>query len=157
MRDLESQAQPALEKLLERDERNLYAELGMRLEAIKQDPSISGNFDLDAQGYEAFGVPKVIRDFGQQFFERMSVQAYALVCGSNAEHSQEREKLISAFGIGKEAVAPALAALMVSSLGLAPALAAVLAALVIKLFFKPGHAAMCEVWKARLPQAKECP
>jgi hypothetical protein len=59
---------------------------------------------------------------------------------------------VDAFGIGGEAVATALAAVMVTSLGLAPAVAAVVAALAIKLFFRPAHGAMCDVWKGKLGQ-----
>lgn len=152
MADLVAQAQPATERLLTLDDDALYAELAVRLQAIKQDPTASADFDLtvNQSSVEAMGAWDNLTDFGRRFFDRMSKQAYALMCGADADDSNERQQLTEAFGIGKDAVAPALAALLVAQLGLASAIAAVLAAIAIRLFFKPAYEAMCEVWHDKL-------
>jgi len=45
-----------------------------------------------------------------------------------------------------------LAAALVSSFGWAPAIAAVVAALVVKLFFRSGYEIACQMWKEKLPK-----
>jgi len=152
MDDHEAQAQPAVERLLSADTDALYLELGKRLQGIRRDPAASGNFDMDAQSpIEGMG-PDQLRGFGRRFFDRMSRQLYELICGADAQDSAERENLASAFGLGRDAVAPSLALLFVGHLGLAPAIATVIAVLVVKLFFRPGYDAMCEIWKNNLTE-----
>jgi len=156
MADLVTQAQPATDRLLTLDENQLYGELAVRLQEIKRDPTASANFDLKVDPkLEAMGALQDIRDFGRRFFDRMSRQACGVMCGPDADNTNERHQLAQAFGIGKDAVAPALAALFVAHLGLAPAIAAVLAALAIKVFFKPAYDAMCDVWKDKLKEEKD--
>lgn len=46
-----------------------------------------------------------------------------------------------------------IAGLLVANLAMAPAAATVVAALVLRLFFKPAYGAMCEVWRTKLPAA----
>lgn len=152
MTDLVSRARPAVEALADRDEEQLYEELGRRMQAIQRDLSLSASFapSIDTR-LEPLGAAEDFKKFGRAFFERVNVQAYQLVCGKEAEHSEEREQVIDAFGIGKEAVAPAIAALLVAHLGLAPAIAAVIAALIIRVFFRSAYEAMCQVWKEKQP------
>jgi hypothetical protein len=45
-----------------------------------------------------------------------------------------------------------VASLLVAQLGLAPAIAAVVAALIIKHVFSNALGAMCDVWKDKLPE-----
>jgi hypothetical protein len=153
MADPERQAESAVEMLMTYDEDRLYSELGMRLRTVRRDPTKSAQFDLVPDTpLEELGVADDLRAFGRKFFDRVSTQAYALVCGSDSEQTEERGKLLQAFGIGRDAVAPALSVLLVGHLGLAPAIAAVVATLIVRLFFRPAHEAMCEVWQGRLPQ-----
>jgi hypothetical protein len=42
--------------------------------------------------------------------------------------------------------------LLVSYLDLAPTIAAIVAAIAVKLFFRPAHQAMCDIWKTKLAQ-----
>ncbi|MFL6275320.1 MAG: hypothetical protein ACJ74G_08905 [Blastocatellia bacterium] len=151
MANLVDHARPATERLLTLDDDQLYAELAMRMQEIRRDPALSADFNLAVESpVESMGALADLADFGRRFFNRVSRQAYALMCGDDAEDSNERHQLTQAFGLGKDAVAPALAALIVAHLGFAPAIAAVIAALAVKLFFKPAYEAMCEVWKEKL-------
>jgi hypothetical protein len=150
MADLVDRARPATERLLSLDDNQLYAELAVRMQEIRRDPASSADFNLAPKSpVESMGFED-LADFGRRFFNRVSRQAYALMCGDDAEDSNERNQLTQAFGLGKDAVAPALAALFVAHLGFAPAIAAVIAALAVRLFFKPAYEAMCEVWKEKL-------
>ncbi len=147
-------AKKAVSRISTLNEDALYSELGKRLRMNQSDPRTAVNFEPEKEPeFETLGFEQA-RELGRVFFERVHLQAFNLVCGADAEESKEREQLINAFGIGKEAVASALAAVLVAHLAMAPAVAAVVAVIAIKLFFKPAHGAMCEVWKKNLPDGK---
>lgn len=144
-------AQNATSRLMAYSEADLYRELGQRLKQIARDPSGSADFDLQVgPQIETLGAVDDIRTFGEQYFNRVNQQVYALICGTETENGAERTRLLDAFNLGRDAVTSTLAALLVAQLGLAPAIAAVMATLVIKLFFQPAHGAMCDVWKTHL-------
>ena len=152
MADLKSSAQPAVSDLLQSDEDQLYEQLGIRVQAIKRDPSVSGSF-APSVTYEAAAMGPLddLRDFGKAFFERFQGQAYNLICGSGQEDTDERKDLMKAFGLQKDDVAAAITALLIAQLAMAPAIAPVVAALIVRLCFRPAYGAMCDVWKTKLP------
>ena len=152
MDELEKHAAPAMEKLLQSDPDQLFAELGLRQKAIQADPSQAGRFETTATYQAEFAGPMdVLKQIGRSFFDRVSKDLYGIVCGSDPENTQERKQLWDAFGGGKATFAAALAAIGVSWFGWAPAISAVVAALVVKLFFKNAIDATCQVWKQHLP------
>jgi len=147
MTDFSAAARKSVDELKNKNTDELYLELGQRLYAMQQDPSIGGSYSPELPaGIEALGATDDLKDFGQRFFKRVNAQAYALVCGVDAENSEERENVLDAFGVGKDAVAPAIAALLVLHLGMAPAISAVVATLILRVFFRPAYESMCEVW-----------
>jgi hypothetical protein len=75
---------------------------------------------------------------------------YNLICGDDSKNAVCLRKLLEALVIGWLAFAAVLTSVLISSFGFAPAIATVLAALVVQLFFNNAQAAMCEVWKKRL-------
>jgi hypothetical protein len=151
MADLKDQAQPALERLLQSEPDQLFTELGLRQKAIENDPTQAGLFEITATYDAPFAGPlDVLKEFGQRFFDRVNKDLYNLVCGDDANNANERKKLLDAFGLGGVAFAGVLTSVLISSFGWAPAIATVVAALVVKLFFNNAQAAMCEVWKKHL-------
>lgn len=152
MIELVDLVRPAVENLLQSEESQLYEELGVRQKAIMIDPAKAGFFEPDlTYDAEEMGSLDDLRDFGRILFEKLNVDAYNLVCGTKTEDSEERRKLLAAFGIDDKVVAAAIAALLITHMAIAPAIAAVVAAIIVKLFFQNTHRAMCEVWKKKLP------
>jgi hypothetical protein len=151
MTTFEEQARPVVGELSERNEDELYQELALRLKGIAEDPSRAGDLRLAVDhAPDLMGPLDDLQDFGRRFFARFLPEAYRLVCGN--EDAEERKKVQDAFGIGPEAVGAAIAGAVVSGFGLAPAAAAVVAALILRLFFRPAYQAMCEVWQEKLPK-----
>jgi len=153
MPELDQLALPAAKQLLQSDEDQLYEELAIRQKAILKDPALAGSFS-PAAAYNAalMGPMDDLRNFGKIFFSRLNRDCYDLICGGAGADNQEREKVAKAFGIGKTEVAAAIAGVIVAHFAIAPAIAAVVAALIVKLFFRNAQEAMCEVWKAKLPK-----
>ncbi|MGH9632133.1 MAG: hypothetical protein ACRD7E_27830 [Bryobacteraceae bacterium] len=151
MPENEDQIQSAIEDLLASDEAQLFEELAIRNRAMVKDPSVAGSYKPRVSYNAALmGPMDDLRNFGRRLFNKVNKDCYQLVCGGGDADKQEREKLLDAFKLGKTEVAAAMAALFVAYLNVAPAIAAVLAALVVKLFFKNAHEAMCEVWSEKL-------
>src|ERR1035437_8052268 len=144
MPELQDQAKAAVEKLLQSQEDQLFAELGLRGKAIDADPAVAGQFDPDISYDAEFAGPMdALKEFGQRYFDKVNRQVYDLVCGATKESEEDRGKLRDAFGMDKPTSAGVLAGVLVSSFGWAPAIAAVVAALVVKLFFRPGSELSC--------------
>jgi hypothetical protein len=151
MADLDSLAQPAVEQLLKADEQQLYEQLGIRAKAVAGDPSIGSSFAPTVTYDQAqMGLKEDVQEFGQRLFGRWQTEAFKLVCGHDPGDEQDRQKVVNAFGLGEVAIASTLAALLVTHLGIVPALAGVIAALVVKRFFRPGYEEFCQVWDKRL-------
>lgn len=146
MSDLTSKSIPVVTDLLSQSESQLYIELAQRIEAIKRNPDISGAFEPNFTRLESLGPIDDIEDFGRRFFERISIQAYALMCGKEVDNVADRDNILKAFLGGKEIVAGTLTTLLIINLGIAPAIAPVLSALLIKLFFNSAYEVMCEMW-----------
>jgi hypothetical protein len=153
MSDLTRQAEPIVEKLLKAEESQLYEQLGIRAKVLAIDPTRGSSFEPDVTYEQAVMGPKEdVYEFGQRLFRRWNLEVYKLICGNDPEDQKDRDSLMNAFGINEVAVAAALSVLLVTQLGIAPALAVVLAALITKRFFRPGYEEFCQVWNKKLPK-----
>ena len=153
MAELAEQAEPAVKKLLKADEDQLYETLGIRAKAMEEDPAIASSFEPQVTYDQArMGLKEDVLEFGQRLFNRWNAEAHKLMCGSGPEDQNDRQDLLDAFGADETAVAAVLAGLLVTQLGLAPAIAGVLAALLVKRFFRPAYEEFCRVWERNLPQ-----
>lgn len=157
MSNLNTEAQAAMETLLNYDEEQLYAQLAIRKNLLVDDPATAGSFNLQATDDQTsmMGAREVLVELGQRLYRRWSVEAYKVVCGSDAADDEDRKKIAEAFGIDQVMAGAAVAAFLVSSFGMAPAIAAVVAALAMRRFFRPGYEEFCKVWKKHLPAIEE--
>ncbi|MDR6508072.1 hypothetical protein [Arthrobacter oryzae] len=151
MSTLSDQAEPAVAALLESDEEQLYEQLGLITKAIETDPIVAGSFGpkVTYDG-EAMGPLDALRDLGVRIWKRWEKEAYGLVCGDGELDKKDRESILTAFGFGGVAVASYMAATLVTGFGIAPAIAAVVVAIVIKRFLRPTADEFCAVWKENL-------
>jgi len=139
----------AVRTLLKQDEDRLYEELGKRARAMAANPKVAASF-APRVIYEkrTMGILDDLREFGRRLFRRWNEEAYNLVCGSQARDEKDRKDLLEAVGIGDAAVVAAvISGGLVAYLGVAPALAAVIAALIVKRFWRPTYAEFCHCWK----------
>ena len=156
MENLVQQAEPAVAKWLQDDvdEETLYEELGIRAKAIQENPGLSSSFDPAATyDQSTMGILDDVRNYGKRLFRRWSAEGYKLICGDDPEDEEDRKELADAFGLGGNKAASVMAAMLVAQLGLAPAIATVIAAILIKRFvLNPVYEQFCATWKVHLPQ-----
>jgi hypothetical protein len=137
--------------LLQSSEDQLYEQLGIRAKAIAANPAAAGSYEPSVT-YDgaAMGPLDDVRDFGRRLFNRWNREAWNLACSD--DEGSDRKKLLEAFGGGQAAVAATLSGLLVAHFGLAPALAAIVAALALKHFFRPAYQEFCNFWQEKLPK-----
>ena len=153
MSNFDELARRAVEDLLDSEPDQLFAELELRRRAILANPAEAGSFEPAGAYRAVVNVPlEELRDFGRRFFDRVSRDLYQLLCGDDAENAQTRQTLFQAL-TSRATFAAALSGVLVAHLGMAPALAAVLAALVVRLFANNAHQVACEMWRERLAVA----
>lgn len=150
MTDLQKQAESAMQSLLQSDEDQLLEQLGMRTQAITQDITKAGSFEPQVV-YDAaeMGPKDALQALGRRLFRRWNKEAYKLLCGNDTDDKEQRTELTKALGIGDVAVAAALTSALVY-IGAAPAIAAIVAAIIVKKFFAPALDEFCEIWKENL-------
>lgn len=143
----------AAEKLQQSSEAELFAELGIRDRAVAQDASLASHYDLKPASEEAvMGLREDAAEFGRQLFARWEKEAYQLLCGGASGDTEDRKKLADAFGVSEVLVSASIASALVGSFNLAAPIAAVIAALVVKRFFRPGYEEFCRFWGKKLDQ-----
>ncbi|CAD5926657.1 hypothetical protein L2E69_18970 [Planktothrix agardhii 1806] len=135
-------------QLLELDEESLEAQLGLQVQGTAKGLTLD-SIDLDAAARAPIS-PEVLAA-GQQLLKRLNSGLYDLMCnplGSDPETEKVLDEVINqnytkATGI--------LTPVLVSGLGLAPAIATLIATLVVKKIAKAGSEEICKSWKASLP------
>ncbi len=151
--ELNKQVKSAVEDLLKADEDRLYEMIGIRSLAISEDLSLNSTFKPTVQ-YKAaeMGPLDDLLKIGKRMFMRLEREMYNLFCGSSVEDDEARDKLAAAFNVGATEVAAVMAILLVTHVGLSPAVAPVIAALVVKRCLKPMYGEFCLIWGERLPE-----
>ncbi|WP_135611482.1 hypothetical protein [Methanococcoides sp. AM1] len=151
--ELNIEARLAVEKLLKADENQLYVELGIRSQAIAKDFAVSSAFEPEVVYEEAeMGFIDDLKEFGKRIYRRLEQEMYNLFCKSTAEDEEDLKKFANAFNIGETEVAAVMTALLVTQFGMAPAVAPVIAALVIKRFFDPVYEEFCIFWGEKISE-----
>jgi hypothetical protein len=141
------------------DDDVLAAQLGDRAQAIEDDVAGGGTRGVDPASLESIDVdvatrapidPKLL-DAGQRIFDRVNPSAYELMCkplgGDNADTQKILDETVNQ---NYTKAAGMLAPVLVSGLGLAPAVATLLATLIIKKIANMGATAICETWEKSL-------
>jgi hypothetical protein len=138
-------------KLVEFDDTQLFLQLGMSSQAISEDleeqTRSSSINSIEPVFYEITRSNSDTLNFGQRLFKRLNAASYELLCKDPFDNGETLKKLGEAL---KESTATAtglLAPILVANLGLAPAVAAIVATLIVKTLSKSIADEICSTWK----------
>lgn len=140
-----------IRRLLQSDEDQLLEQLGMRSATVTRDLKRSAEIQLELGpvDLETMGIKDDMKELGKRILRRWSRSAYELTCGSDPDDAKTRADLEKALGIGEAAAIGVLSGALIG-IGLMPALAPVLATLLVKKFFNPAYGEFCAYWKEKL-------
>jgi hypothetical protein len=148
-----------VDSLWELDEEQLEAQIGSHALAIGDDVAGRGTRGIDPASLDSIdaGVaskgaidPRFL-EAGKQLFDRVNPLAYELMCKPlGADDAEIRKILDEAVNQNYTKAAGMLAPVLVSGVGLAPAVATLLATLIIKKIANMGAKAICETWEKSL-------
>ena len=147
-----------VESLWELDEEQLEAQLGSRVQAIGDDVAGRGARGVDPASLQSIDVnvaakaaidPRLL-DAGRQLFDRVNPLTYELMCKPLGDDAETQKILDETINQNYTKAAGMLAPVLVSGVGLAPAVATLLATLIIKKIAKTGANAICENWEKSL-------
>ncbi|MBJ3778436.1 hypothetical protein [Acuticoccus mangrovi] len=128
------------------DEAVLIAELGRRVKLMGGSPEIAGLMNVEVTITEDEGLFDPFYQIGRRILRRLHRELHDLMCGTGEDDVADRKKLADAFGLGEAAVTAAIASVLVGSLGVAPYVAPVVAAILYKRGVKPTIAEVCVIW-----------
>ena len=133
------------------DEEGLYRLLGARLTMLERDPSIAGDFAPATIAPTELGitVPDLL-EFGRAAFVRIASLGQELVCGTEANQGFHLQRLLSVLGTDTATVTAAVATLLIGQLAIAPAIAGVVATIIVGKVAPSSLAALCKAWGAKI-------
>ena len=139
----------------------LEAQLGSRVQAIGDDIAGRGARGVDLTSWESIDVNVAARasidprflEAGKRVFDRVNPLTYELMCKPLGDDAETQKILDETINQNYTKAAGMLAPVLVSGVGLAPAVATLLATLIIKKVSKYIATGICETWEKNVPQS----
>ncbi len=139
------------ERLVEFDDGQLILHLGMSVKGISEDVEAqTRGASLDSIDLNYYGITRADEEamsFGRRLFKRLNLASYELLCKDPFDNGETLQKLSGALEDSTAKAAGFLAPVLVANLGLAPAVAAIIAVLVVKTISKAIADEICSTWK----------
>lgn len=154
-----AEVEALVQSLWELDDEQLEAQIGSQTQAIGDDVAGRGAKGVDPASLDSIDVNVAARasidprflDAGRRLFERVNPLAYELMCKPLGGDDPETQKILDeTINQNYTKAAGMLAPVLVGGLGLAPAVATLLATLIIKKIAKTGANAICNTWEQSL-------
>ncbi len=142
-------ARAAVSAVKTTNDEELYRLLAARMKAIERDPTTAGNIAPSVQDAARGIAPADLLKFGKDAFVRISIAGQAVVCGS-ADQGLHLQRLLGSFNTNLSSLTAALTGLLIAQLAIAPAIASVVATLVIGKVAPTSVEALCRAWTAKV-------
>jgi hypothetical protein len=154
-----AEVEALVESLWALDDEQLEAQIGSRAQAIGDDVAGRGAKGVDPASLDSIDVNVAARasidprflDAGRRLFERVNPLAYELMCKPLGGDDPETRKILDeTINQNYTKAAGMLAPVLVSGFGLAPAVATLLATLIIKKTSNYAATGICKTWEQSL-------
>ena len=114
------------------DEEGLYRLLGMRMRMLERDPSVAGDFAPRSVAPAELGITvPTCSNSAATAFLRIAAIGQTLVCGTEANQGFYLQRLLTTLGTDTATVTAAVATLLIAQLAIAPAVAGVVATIIV--------------------------
>jgi hypothetical protein len=136
------------------DEEGLYRLLGSRMKMLERDPSVAGNFApaMVAPTELGISVPDLL-NFGRDAFLRIASLGQPLICGTEANQGFYLQRILTTLNTDTATVTAAVATLLIGQLAIAPAIAGVVATIIVGKVAPNSLAALCKTWGDKIAPA----
>ncbi len=124
---------------------DLFPLLGSRIVECSAATPRALTFDAPVNIDDLTRGPEIF-ELGERIFWRWSATLHRFICNPSDDDTDEKSRLLAAIGSKGSGVTALAAGILVSSFGLSPAIAAVVAALLLKLVFQPAGDEICAYW-----------
>jgi hypothetical protein len=154
-----AEVEALVESLWALDDEQLEAQIGSRAQAIGDDVAGRGAKGVDPASLDSIDVNIAARasidprflEAGRRLFDRVNPLAYELMCNPLGGDDPETQKILDeTINQNYTKAAGMLAPVLVSGFGLAPAVATLLATLIIKKVSKYIATGICDTWEQSL-------
>jgi hypothetical protein len=120
--------------------------IGLREKIIEKGPGAADNPDIVVVYGKPMGLIEDIKALGWRILARWNKELYRVVCSSNTPEDQEiKSKILGALDISEAALIAAVVPALLW-LGASAAIAAAVAALLVKKFIIPAKDELCAAW-----------
>jgi len=146
MADLRAGVDAAQRSGKEKDDVALEVLVGMRAKAIETDPSLKDNVSFEPKYAAAtMGALDDVKALGRRILNRWNKELFGVVCGNAGGDQKDRRAVLDSLNVSEAAVIAAVAGALLS-LGVAAALAAAIAPLLVRRFIWPAKDELCAAW-----------
>ena len=154
MTDAMDEVKAAVADLHTTDEDDLYRLLALRIKTVERDPSVAGQFAPSTVAPTELGiaVPDLLA-FGRKAFQALATAGQSVICGSNSDAGFHLQRILSGVNMDVTTVTAAIATLLVGQLAIAPAVAGIVAAIVVGKLAPTSLDALCARWQSKLAPA----
>ncbi|GET41873.1 hypothetical protein [Microseira wollei] len=150
-----SETDELVQQLLDLDEDELKVQLGMHAQGMATDSRSASVASIEVQAASRGVFDTKALEIGQRLFDRINAGAYDILCGNPFGDSGETlQKLETALSENYAKAAGIIAPVLVSGLGLAPAIATIIATIIVKKIAQGSSNLICETWHKSLKPAE---
>ena len=151
MPDPMDEARAAVAQLADTDEDDLYRLLALRVRTIERDPTVAGQFAPTTLAPTELGIAVPdLAALGRKLFGNIARAGQSLICGSDSDAGFHLQRLLSGINMDITTVTAGVATLLIGQLAIAPAVAGVVASIVVGKVAPNSVEALCKAWSAKL-------
>ena len=151
MPDPKDDVKAAVAGLHDTDEDDLYRLLALRMKTIERDPSVAGQFAPSTVAASELGiaVPDLLA-LGRKAFQAIARSGQAIICGTDSDAGFHLQRILSSVNMDITTVTAGVATLLIGQLAIAPAVAGIVASIVVGKVAPTSVEALCKAWSAKL-------
>ncbi len=151
MPDPMDEARAAVAQLADTDEEDLYRLLALRVRTIERDPSVAGQFAPTTLAATELGITVPdLAALGRKLFGNIARAGQSLICGTDSDAGFHLQRILSSVNMDITTVTAGVATLLIGQLAIAPAVAGIVASIVVGKVAPTSVEALCKAWSAKL-------